>query len=251
MATLSKLGPFTVDEVNEPILTMVAVKKVPIILCEDDRYAILVPPDRETRLVCAGCFKPGMTLKDDGRCRAIISFFHHTKCDKEGVRVHPCKDGHDLQDIIDRNKDNIPTLARAEPVVQVNVGDISSYELAQEVVARGDHETLLSAIDDDDLAKAVGFRGMKLLYDAREAELKHELRRLTHFLRPTVGDYYGEKKPGMPHVSDYPLYGDVDLSDTGYPKVKDTMKRKASMEMEPTKTRSKRRYGGRELRPRK
>jgi hypothetical protein len=57
MATLSKLGPFAVGKINKPMLAMVAVKKVPIILCEDDRYAVLVPPNREIRLACAGCFR--------------------------------------------------------------------------------------------------------------------------------------------------------------------------------------------------
>ena len=89
--------------------------------------------------------------------------------------MNPCEsvDGHALENVVDRNEDDIPALATGVEPVEPNVDSISPHKLAQEIVARGDHETLPSAIENNDLDKALKARGVKPLHGAREAELKH------------------------------------------------------------------------------
>jgi hypothetical protein len=163
-----------------------------------------------------------MTLKDDGRCRAIISFFHHTKCNKDGDRVHPCKDdGHTaLQDLIDRNKDNISTLVtgvdkqkmcackgkKCKGKNKLSAAKLSTADLVQELVYRRELVEAVRQVDTDELADIVKGRGIKLLLDARADDLEGELRRVTDPYRPTIETYdYKEKVEGVPHMTDRPI----------------------------------------------
>jgi hypothetical protein len=54
------------------------------------RFAVLVPPNKELRIVWAGCFTPGMLLFDDSKCKRISSYSQHWDT-RKGNRKESCK----------------------------------------------------------------------------------------------------------------------------------------------------------------
>jgi hypothetical protein len=79
------VGPFRVSDITDYVRgDLVAKQKVPIMLEQKGRYAILAPPGKELRIVCVGCFEPGMSLNDDRKCKKISSYCQHWEGVKKG-----------------------------------------------------------------------------------------------------------------------------------------------------------------------
>ena len=67
---------------------LVAQQGHPVILQDGTRFAVLAPPNKDLRVICAGCFTPGMSLFDDSKCKKVSSFAQHwdTRQGKDGRR---------------------------------------------------------------------------------------------------------------------------------------------------------------------
>ena len=85
------LGPFPVSAITDRVRgVLVAQQGLPIILKDGVRFAVLAPPNKDLRIVCAGCFTPGMSLFDDSKCKKISSFSQHWDT-RKGDRKECCK----------------------------------------------------------------------------------------------------------------------------------------------------------------
>jgi hypothetical protein len=218
----SILGPHTVSAVDDYVRgRIVAQGKVPVILKDGQRYAILAPPGKDLRVVCAGCFVPGMSLFDDSKCKKVSLFSQHWDL-KKGERKECCKaiGANTLEACIHRLDEqgiamieNIDSLLedaarnnnKNQPVV-ADLSSLSSEALVQELASRDALMEAVVQVNTDDLAVVVKERGVKLLYDARFEDLEREMRRVADPCRPTMESFYWkEKTEGMGHVSDEPV----------------------------------------------
>jgi len=85
----------------------------------------------------------------------------------------------------------------------VNPSKLSTVDLVQELVSRGELFEAIRLAETDELVEVVKDRGVKLLLDARPQNLEAELRRVTDPYRPDIDTfYYKGKVEGVPHVSD-------------------------------------------------
>jgi hypothetical protein len=87
----SCLGPFPVSAITDHVRgRLVAQQGHPVILQDGARFAVLAPPNKELRIVCAGCFTPGMSLFDDSKCKKVSSYSQHWDT-RKGDRKESCK----------------------------------------------------------------------------------------------------------------------------------------------------------------
>jgi hypothetical protein len=85
------LGPFPVSAITDYVRgVLVTQQGLPIILQDGARFAVLAPPNKELRIVCAGCFTPGMSLFDDSKCKKVSSYSQHWDT-RKGDRKESCK----------------------------------------------------------------------------------------------------------------------------------------------------------------
>ncbi len=87
---------------------LVAKQNIPIILSEThangtNRFAVLAPPNKELRVVCAGCYEPGMSLFDDTKCKKVSSFSQHWDL-KQGKRKYECNCRHNENTFVETEK---------------------------------------------------------------------------------------------------------------------------------------------------
>jgi hypothetical protein len=219
--TLTKLGPFDIATLSREVVADVVInQRAPMIARQVidgmPRYAIISNRDN-LKLVCVGCFKEGMTLADDSRCRTCTSFVKHWTT-KDGIRNWKCKP----------TEETIEEVAKTCPEVELDFGGggvdaWTTDDLVMELKRRNAIEEALKAVTDDDilgelkkreltdcviedaseedLAKVMRSKGLKPLFDARRVELIHELRRQEY--NATVESYYhNNKKRAQPHASD-------------------------------------------------
>ena len=87
----SCLGPFPVSAITDHVRgRLVAQQGHPVILQDGTRFAVLAPPGKDLRIVCAGCFTPNMSLWDDSRCKKVSSYSQHWDV-RRGERKECCK----------------------------------------------------------------------------------------------------------------------------------------------------------------
>jgi hypothetical protein len=78
-------GPFKISDITDWVRgNLVVQQKVPITIEQKGRYAILAPPGKDLRIICVGCFEPGMSLNDDQKCKKISSYCQHVEGVKKG-----------------------------------------------------------------------------------------------------------------------------------------------------------------------
>lgn len=203
------LGPYTIGAVDDYVRgRIVAQQMKPVVLQDGERYAILAPPTKDFRVVCAGCFVPGMSLFDDGKCKRVSSFCQHLDLHK-GERKASCKaTGDDALEACLRRLDEGEEvrLDEGDAGGDVNVSKLTTEQLVQELASRGELGTVVAQVDTDDLVTMVKDRGVKVLIDARFEDLEQEMRRVVDGRRPTVeGFYFRDKIDGIGHVTDPPL----------------------------------------------
>jgi hypothetical protein len=208
------VGPFAVSAVDDYVRAKLVVKEgVPITLYETkedgtERYAVLAPPGKEMRVVCVGCFQPGMSLFDDSRCKKISSYCQHWDNNK-GVRKHSCKTTHALQEcelrLVDHQDD-----AGTESTEAIDLTEVDTEILVNELVKRNsDFKYILPKVEEKDLVQAVKDRGIKILGECVFRDLEPELRRVTDPVKPTYQSFYAKsKKEGRSHYTDRAMVTD-------------------------------------------
>jgi hypothetical protein len=106
-----KVGPFQCANVSDYTLANTVCRdNIPVILYEaikhedtevvEEKYAVLAPPHKDLRVVCAGCYKPGLSLFHPGQCvscRTFATHFETMEGDKDKItqehlktRKRPC-----------------------------------------------------------------------------------------------------------------------------------------------------------------
>jgi hypothetical protein len=106
-----KVGRFQCANVSDYTLAnTVCHDNIPVILYEvikhedtgviEEKYAVLAPPHKDLRVVCAGCYKPGLSLFHPGQCvscRTFATHFETVEGDKDKItqehlktRKRPC-----------------------------------------------------------------------------------------------------------------------------------------------------------------
>jgi hypothetical protein len=205
---LTNLGPHPIELITPAVRGHLVQKMgVPVIISDGlDSYAVLAPANRNLKVLCAGCFTPGCSLGNDLKCRKVSSHCQHLTTQRQAK--FPCvtlttKDG--LSAVHDRNEEAGVTDADFLPIEDANMdfGNISTVDLIQELRRREELDNVLNYVDTDVLAQKAKDIGIKLLFDARPDDLRHELRRVTDGARPTVEDYYWKDKvSGVPHCTD-------------------------------------------------
>jgi hypothetical protein len=140
------VGPFLSDEVpdnvrggtvgrdNIPVILYEArIKKVNGLVVKEGRYAVMVPPNQDLGIVCAGCYKPGMSLWNNAKCVSCRTFANHLepvlKDDPTDTNPNPKKrrkipvlmpDGKTIVRKCQRIPDNNPDLSLANAVKRAN-----------------------------------------------------------------------------------------------------------------------------------
>ena len=95
MDGINKLGPFDIKLITREMVASVVVDQgIPMVATEtrDGKtdYAVIAK-DKGLRIVCAGCYRDGMTLADDSRVKKCASFVKHWD-NKDGRRYLKCKE---------------------------------------------------------------------------------------------------------------------------------------------------------------
>jgi hypothetical protein len=206
------VGPFPVTAVDDYVRAkLVAEDQVPITLYEEkddgtERYAILAPPGKEMRVVCVGCFQPGMSLFDDSRCKKISSYCQHWD-NKNGERRDKCKaiSPNTLNDCEERldNNDGDDDVHYDDGV---DLSSVDSGDLMRELMKReSDFEFILPRVDERTLVQAVKEKGVKIIGECRFQGLEEEMRRISDGSGTRWSTFYAKtKKRGRPHYTDPP-----------------------------------------------
>jgi hypothetical protein len=133
------VGPFKVSDVTNYVRgDLVAKQKVPIMLEQKGRYAILAPPGKkELWIICVGCFEPGMSLNDDRKCKKISLYCQHW----EGVNKSKftCNaTGEDtLEACMERLQSDAVNMLKADlGVISVGLKKVSTQDLVLELKRR-------------------------------------------------------------------------------------------------------------------
>lgn len=198
METVDHLGPCDVADVTDGILNDVVVnKEVPIIIKQtvgDKTVFAVLARNKDMRIACAGCFKRDMKITDSTRCKKCASFIKHWDL-KDGVRRDQCKDANVFDEssrvVMDFDCSSNPTV----------IASVDTSDLIEELKKRGEMQTVLEQMCDDDLGSVMMAVGVKPVHEARPATLIHELRRQVRGV--SVQTCYNDpKKRGLPHSSD-------------------------------------------------
>lgn len=197
------VGPFHVSDITDYVRgDLVAKQKVPITLEQKGRYAILAPPGKELRIVCVGCFEPGMSLNDDRKCKKISSYCQHWEGVNKGKFTCNATDEDTLEacmerlpsvnvvNILDKSPSKEPVINVDELTVRV-LKEVSTEDLVSELKRRTeDFKFILPLMNIDTIVQFTKERGVKPLYDARFSDLEAEMRRVTDPTRPEIDSFY-------------------------------------------------------------
>ena len=197
MDGIDKLGPFDIKSITREMVASVVVDQgMPMIATEtrDGKtdYAVIAK-DKGLRIVCAGCFRDGMTLADDSRVKKCASFVKHWD-NKDGRRRLKCKESD-----ISKVAANCPRTAVVDGVVTLK--DASNDEILKEVMERGLGDVVAESMDDQLFETVMIRKGVTPLINARPTRLVHELRRQARDVSE-YGYYHSGKKRSLPHCSD-------------------------------------------------
>jgi hypothetical protein len=220
------LGPYSVGAVDDYVRgRVVAQQQKPVILQDGERYAVLAPPTKDLRIVCAGCFVPGMTLLDDSKCKKVSSFSQHLDLNK-GQRKVECKaSGENSLDACLQRIEGVGCLSYQ---AVVDPSALTTDQLIHELVSRNELDTVVTQVETDDLVDTLKDRGVKMLVGARFEDLEAELRRVVDGYRPSVQSfYYCGKIDGVGHVSDTPL---IEREEHGFLAMRGAIKNKRERE---------------------
>jgi len=81
----------TVGRDNIPVILYEArVKVIDGMPTKQEKYAVMVPPKKDLGIVCAGCYKPEMTLWNNARCVSCRTFANHLDTKEDGSRKRQC-----------------------------------------------------------------------------------------------------------------------------------------------------------------
>jgi hypothetical protein len=205
------VGPFHVSDITDYVRgDLVAKQKVPITLEQKGRYAILAPPGKDLRIVCVGCFEPGMSLNDDRKCKKISSYCQHWEGVNKGKFTCNATDEDTLEACTKRLQSVEAVDTLEEPVLNVDVKglkEFSTEDLVSELKRRNeDFEFILPLMNIDTVVQFTKERGVKLLYDARFNDLEAEMRRVTDPTRPEIDSFYAVTQvDNKPHYLQEPM----------------------------------------------
>lgn len=216
------VGPFAVSDITDYVRgDLVAMQNVPITLEQKGKYAILAPPGKDLRIICVGCFEPGMSLNDDRKCKKISSYCQHWDAVKRGNVTCNATDENTLEECMERcrNAHVVTVLDKAwSPTKQQQVIDVESLqtkvlretdtaELVAELKKRcDDFKYILPLMDIETVVQYTKERGVKTLYDSRFSDLEAEMRRITDPTRPEIDTFYAATSvDDKPHYLDKPM----------------------------------------------
>lgn len=208
----TNLGPFNLKDVTRDAVADVVVNKgAPIIVTEgtpiatavglefdtsNPRYAVVASKD--LRIICAGCFKDGMTMSDTSRCRTCSSFVRHWD-NKAGERKMKCNTDRSIADVALTCP---PVELDLTASIHQDVQGITNAELLALIHERGLEEAVIAGTTPKTLSQILCARGIHPIRNGRQAALVHELRRQTCGNYTEAGYYDHPKKKGQPHASD-------------------------------------------------
>jgi hypothetical protein len=146
----------TVGRDNIPVILYEArVKIIDGMPTKQEKYAIMVPPKKDLGIVCAGCYKPGMTLWNNARCVSCRTFANHLDTKEDGSRKRQCISFGDdaLEAVIDRSLGAVPT---ASGPTKVNLEGMHASDLLHALKGTlgltAEHtDAILAEIPDGDL----------------------------------------------------------------------------------------------------
>jgi hypothetical protein len=205
------VGPFHVSDITDYVRgDLVAKQKVPITLEQKGRFAILAPPGKDLRIVCVGCFEPGMSLNDDRKCKKISSYCQHWEGVNKGKFTCNATDEDTLEADTKRLHSVEAVNTLEEPVLNVDVKglkEFSTEDLVLELKRRNeDFEFILPLMNIDTVVQFTKERGVKPLYDSRFNDLEAEMRRVTDPTRPEIGSFYAATQvDNKPHYLQEPM----------------------------------------------
>jgi Holliday junction resolvase len=201
-------GPFKVSDITDYVRgNLVAQQRVPITIEQKGRYAILAPPGKDLRIICVGCFEPGMSLNDDRKCKKISSYCQHVEGVKKGKITCNATEEDTLEACMARCA-GVGAVEEIEEVVAVkDLGEVATEDLVLELKRRNeDLKFILPSLDVDDIVQFTREMGVKPLLDARPADLEAELRRVTDPMKPGIDSFYAATPvDGKPHCALEPM----------------------------------------------
>lgn len=218
------VGPFQPSEITDYVrCDLVMKQKVPIVLEQRGRYAVLAPPGKDLRIVCLGCFEPNMSLTNDRKCKKVSSYCQHWEAVKRGaVKCHLENPNNMLEECVARyeNSEAVEILEKAWSPTKQQPSVIDVESLATKVLKEVDTAQLVAELkkrEDDfkyilplmDIETVVQFTkemGVKPLYDSRFSDLEAEMRRITDPTRPGIDTFYAaNQEDDKPHYTEKPM----------------------------------------------
>lgn len=167
-----KVGPFHVSHVNDYVLAnTVARDNIPVILydaridvntyVEEQAYAVLAPPNKNIRMVCAGCYFPGMSLFHtyDGVMGPRTFYGHFETAGKDGPRKRPCRLHPDYVEPLELKKNRMADIPPEPESPSRILCQFSESDLLEELNRRpAGLSVFLPHISIDDLLKEIESR---------------------------------------------------------------------------------------------
>jgi hypothetical protein len=186
-------GPFKVSDITDFVRgDLVAKQGVPITLEQKGRYAILAPPGKDLRIVCVGCFEPGMSLNDDRKCKKVSSYCQHWEGVKKGKFT--CNTiGEDTLEACTGRLQSVGTLE--EPTVDQDVAgvkDLKDFSAEDLLQALKDKQELTVEVNDALLA---GIPSSDLLYALKGTHPNGLAGYLDHIDMEDIVKYVQERDP--------------------------------------------------------
>ena len=167
-----KVGPFAVGQVSDYTLANVVGRdRVPVVLYEarmddatgriEERYAVLAPPDKNLRIVCAGCYWPGMSLFHtyDGVMGPRTFYGHFEMTDPKGPkpsRKRPCRVHDHLEPLDVKMRRMASELPESD---DPSLSHVNESDLLEELRSRpGGLEAFMPHFDIETLVKEIETR---------------------------------------------------------------------------------------------
>lgn len=217
---LCGLGPFNTTDLTPAVVADVAIRKrIPMIVQQnidgETLYGVVTHnpygsgPNQGDglKVICAGCWRTGLSLKDDRYCKTFSSYLRHWngKKDADGIPVRNFKCCNPLMEVLATKSNGTDIQMDCHDGdgagTDNDIRDLTDEQLLYEAKRRNLENNIVAEMDTHELAKLAEDRGIKPIIDARVSSLIHELRRLNGYI--SFDKYYYEtKQPGEPHSSD-------------------------------------------------
>jgi hypothetical protein len=119
------VGPFLAEDVPDYVRAVTVVKnQIPVVLYQtrfkmidgveqkQERYAVMLPPNKDVGVVCAGCYSPNISLWNNSKCVSPRTFAKHLdtrqNADGDPVRKHTCITCDPLENCVKRVNGCLP-----------------------------------------------------------------------------------------------------------------------------------------------